>query len=486
MAGIGFELRGLSRQESITAVVAAAGHAAMIAAGPWLFTIFALAAISILAEDVVGLAALATFRVVVIYAFTISLVLAAPVMIVATRLVADRLWLKEPKRTRSLVLGAAVLTLALVGAVQAVFDLIFDPPWQVMLAFTAASLTVSQVWVAIGFAGAVRDYTGITLAFLAGLTISLLASLGAAVAGFGPPGMIAGFLIGLLVAELGIMNRVLHTFPTSDGTGVVTGVREILQGFRQYWHLALGSLFGTAGVWVDKWLFWISPAHETVEGGLAHAPIYDSAMFIASLSIIPALSSFLIRLETEFFERYQQYYAVIQGHGTLRQIEASRSRLAGYTLDNLTLITVLQAGIASVLMLTAPLIVDQLGLQFRQIAILRYGALGVVFQFILIASSALILYFDRRRIYLALQLFFFVSMASLTWLTIRLGEETYGVGFFLASLLTSALAFATVLSTLQRLNYLTFLGNNSSITPSAYYRRPVLRRWAEYVRNSAR
>ena len=49
MAGIGFELRKLSRQETLSSVVAAAGHAAVIAAGPWLFTIFALATITLLA-----------------------------------------------------------------------------------------------------------------------------------------------------------------------------------------------------------------------------------------------------------------------------------------------------------------------------------------------------------------------------------------------------------------------------------------------------
>ena len=68
-------------------------------------------------------------------------------------------------------------------------------------------------------------------------------------------------------------------------------------------------------------------------------------------------------------------------------------------LESLALITVTQTAVAAMLLLTAPAIVDILNLQFRQIAILRYGALGALFQFILIAASSVLLFFDRRRRY---------------------------------------------------------------------------------------
>ena len=74
MAGIGFQLRKLSRQDTLSSVVAAVGHAAVIAAGPWLFTIMSLAAITLSTERVAGLETLAAFRIVIIYAFAISLV----------------------------------------------------------------------------------------------------------------------------------------------------------------------------------------------------------------------------------------------------------------------------------------------------------------------------------------------------------------------------------------------------------------------------
>ncbi|MEZ5857338.1 MAG: exopolysaccharide Pel transporter PelG, partial [Hyphomicrobiaceae bacterium] len=186
MAGIGFQLKRLANRDTITSLVSAGGHAAVIAAGPWLFTILSLAGIGITTERLVGLDTLAEFRVLIIYAFAASLVLAAPVTIVATRLVADALWLKEPKRVGSLLLATLVLTLAAVGVGTVLLVAFFRPPPATALALVAGSTLVGLIWVVLSFCGAVRDYNGVTLSFLVGLLVSMAASIGSALLGGGP------------------------------------------------------------------------------------------------------------------------------------------------------------------------------------------------------------------------------------------------------------------------------------------------------------
>lgn len=477
MAGIGFELRRLSRQQSLTALVGALGHAAVIAAGPWLFTIVSLATITLFTEQVAGLATLATFRAVIIYAFAVSLVLTAPVTIVATRLVADALWLKKSERVRPLLFGAYVVSIAFVSAGVAVLAVYFRMPPALGSALLAASLTVALIWVALSFCGAVRDYRGVTIAFAVGLLTSVLFATAAAVRGLGATWIAWGFVSGLALTFLLLTMRVLETFPGRLDRPEL-GFEMILGGFGAYRHLALGALVGTAAVWIDKWIFWFSPIGETVKGGLVHAPLYDSAMFIASLVIIPALSVFVVQLETAFFERYQHYFSTISTHGTLRQIESARVRLASGTLEQLVLVTVMQVGICAILVLSAPLIVELLNLQFQQISILRYGALGAVFQFIFISSTSMLLFFDRRRLYLALQSLFLVLNAGFTLLSVYLGETYFGVGYFAACLAASLVAYFAADRTFERLNFLTFLGNNPSIleaTQAAGRRRRLSR-----------
>ncbi len=465
MAGIGFELRKLSRQETLSSVLRAGGHAAVIAAGPWLFTIASLAIISITVEKWVGVEVLGNFRAIIIYAFATSLVLTAPITIVATRLVADALWSKDLQHVRSLLFAAFVLALGAVGVGVTGLIGYFGLSTELALALASSTSMVALIWVALGFCGAVRDYMAVTRAFLLGLIVAVVGALAAVLAGLGAPGMIFGFSAGLTITFLGLTLRVLATFP-APAVDLSAGIASILAGLSAYRYLALGALAGTAGVWIDKWVFWFSPVGESVKGGLVHAPLYDSAMFIASLVIIPSLASFVARLETDFFERYQRYYGSIKQHGTIQQIEAARQDLASHTLDTLVLITIAQVGMCAVLIMTAPLLVGALNLQFRQIAILRYGALGAVFHFIFIAATSFLLFFDRRILYLALQCLFLTLNCGLAIVTVYLGEEYYGLGYFMACLISSMLAYILVTSTFTHLNFLTFIGNNPSIRAS--------------------
>lgn len=466
MAGIGFPLRQLSRQESLSAVIKASGHAAIIAAGPWLFTILSLATITAFAETIAGHGTLATFRAVVIYAFATSLVLTAPVTIVATRLLADHLWKRETEGVPSLLVAAFLLVLCVVAAGVATLVVYFEIPGRLSLALYGASSVVALIWVALAFCGAVRDYKGITRSFATGLVISISAATAAALAGLGATGMVWGFVTGLAFTFFGLTFRVLAAFPTPV-TQVLTAMPELIAGHWTYGFLALGALFGTAGVWVDKWVFWFSLEGQSVEGGLIHAPLYDSAMFIASLVIIPALAQFVMKLETEFFELYRAYFGTVQGHGTIDQIEAARRRLEGFSFESLSLITVSQFALAAVLALSAPAIVELLNLQFRQIAILRFGALGSVFLFVFIAATSLIVFFDLRRLYCLLQVLFFSLNFILTIVTVGAGEEYYGVGYFLAAFAAAAVALIAADRTIAQLNYLTFIANNPSVTEPA-------------------
>ena len=194
-------------------MVASAGHAAVIAAGPWLFTIFALAAITLATDQIAGLTVLSNFRAVVIYSFALSLVLAAPATIVATRLVGDTLWLKQPERVKPLLLGAYLSCLPLVSFGLLLLLALVRPPFEIGLVLSAGTLLVSLIWVALAFCGAIRDYKGVTLSFLFGLLVSLATTVTVAIQGFGAAGMAWGFLAGLTVTFFGLTSRVFVTFP---------------------------------------------------------------------------------------------------------------------------------------------------------------------------------------------------------------------------------------------------------------------------------
>jgi uncharacterized membrane protein len=232
---------------------------------------------------------------------------------------------------------------------------------------------------------------------------------------------------------------------------------------RRYWVIAFGALAANSAIWADKWMMWLSPIGETVEGGFVHAPLYDSAMFIACLVIIPSLSLFVVHLETDFFQFYQRYFSTIRRHGALRRIEEDRRALTEVTLSALFHIILIQVGLCAAVTLTAPLIAEALNLQFRQISILRFGTMGTLFQFIFLACSAVLLFLDRRWAFLVLQIVFLALTVVLTWISIQMGWRYHGLGFLAAALISSICAFVVMERSLANLNFLTFIGNNPSV-----------------------
>jgi uncharacterized membrane protein len=463
MAGIGFALRRLSRQDNLIGRAASIGHAAVVAAGPWIFTILSLGLITLATEQVAGLTTLETFRAAVIYAFCVSLVTTAPIVMVTTRLVADALYQRRFESIAGVYVGAlsaAAIPAAVVVAL--LYAGLLRLPLDLGVAAASCCLIVALIWVSLALAGTVRDYAGVTLAFVVGLLIAVLGAVAAAILDLKAVGLLWGFNTGLAITLFWLMSRVLVTFP-HDVPDPIAGLRDLVRAVRRYWVIALGALAANAAIWIDKFIMWLSPIGETVEGGFIHAPLYDSAMFVACLTIIPALSFFVVHLETDFFESYQRYYADVRQHATLRRIEDSRRNLTEVTLGALFHIIMIQVGLCAVVVLMAPVIVELLNLQFRQISILRFGTLSALFQFIFLACSAVLLFLDRRWSYLVLQVLFLVLNGALTWVTMKLGWRFHGLGFFIAALISSLAAFVWMERSLNNLNYLTFIGNNPSV-----------------------
>lgn len=460
MAGIGFELRKLVERDSLVAPVAALGHSAVVAAGPWIFTILALVMINSLAGAQADRESLAGFRVDVIYAFALSLVATAPVVMVATRLTADAVFLGEFERIRplfaaALALGATMTELLAVLTYVGLFGMAFEDALPGVICCTF----VGMIWVSLAFCGLVRDYGAVTASFLVGLLAAVIFTTGAIWQGLGTTGMVLSFCGGLALVFFALTGRVLATFPPTVQQPAESFL-ALIRGMRTSWDLALGALAAALAIWIDKWIMWASPIAERAQNGLPHAPAYDSAMFIAYLAIIPALALFVTTLETTFFTEYRMYYASIASHATLAHIRRNATELAHETLRSLTRIVVGQATLCAIVALAAPVIVTATGLQFQQIGILRLGAIGAAFQFVFLACSSLLLFFARDRQYLCLQLLFLLLQAALTSATIALGPEFYGLGYLVACLVCGLFSFFTLESTMQDLEFLTFVVGN--------------------------
>lgn len=458
MAGIGFEIRKLLRRDDLLGIAGGYTHSALTATGPWLLTIVTLMGIVLLGGQYLTTGELSEFRLIVIYNFAFSLVITGPIVIIATRYLADAIYSKDVEQAPSMMLGFLLLLLV-VDALAAVPFYLFYLAIDRTLATIAIVnfLVVASIWLISAFLSALKDYTAITRSFAAGAVVTLGSAAGLAWTA-SAAALMAAFTGGLTLVLFLLIARVLAEYPYPVVNPFVGGGY-----FRKYWDLALSGLVYNLGIWIDKWIMWFAPERDALPGGLVAYQDYDSAMFLAYLTIVPSLAAFVMSIETEFYERYLQFFKRIREHGTLETIEAAQRDIVESTLGGARTFIVLQGSICVATILVAPKIFSIFHVSFAQIGMFRIGVLGAFFHVLFLALSIVLSYFDRRKVALGLQLVFLASNAVFTLAAMKAGFSYYGYGYFLAAVTTFACAFIATARCLDRLPFQTFVLSNSSV-----------------------
>lgn len=459
MAGIGFELRKLLRRDDLMGIVQGYAHSALTATGPWLLTILMLSGLVFLGGSAITPDELAQFRLIIVYNFAFSLVCAGPPVMVATRFLADAIYTKKVDEAPSLLLGYLVVLLGATGFVVVPFyGVILDLDGTVAIVAVVNFFVINAIWLISTFLSALRDYASVTRAFAFGTALTLVAAaLGASTGS--AAAMLAGFSAGLALILFLLLARVYAEYPYP-----ITHPFRFGRFFGKFWQLALSGLVYNTAIWVDKWVMWFAPEREVLASGMISYPDYDSAMFLAYLSIVPSIAAFVLTVETDFFENHQRFYRRIQTHASYAAIEAAHQDIVASVLRGARTFIVLQGSICVATILTAPRLFTLLDVNFAQIGMFRIGVLGAFFQLLTLALSITLSYFDLRKPALLLQMLFLVTNGLFTYVSMNMGFSYYGFGYFLAALVSFTATFVVVAYYLGRLPYHTFVVSNTSVT----------------------
>ena len=459
MAGIGFELRRLSRQDNLMGTFQAYVYSALISAGPWIFTIIAIGGITLLAGQFTSREILNQFRRIIIYNFSFSLVISAPIFMVVTRYLADAIYRKDVRNTPGLLLGSLILLFAIEVPVVGWFYLWYSK-LEVFLAINAILnfLLVSAIWLISIFITALKNYKAVVRAFATGMLMAILAAaflpqkLGAA-------GIVMSVTLGLAIIVALLIARIFAEYPYPFQNPF-----HFVSYFKLYWPISLSGLVYNLAVWSDKWVMWFAPEADPISTRLVLYPNYDSAMFLAYLTIVPAMAMFVMGAETDFFEHYIKFYRDIQNGATFRQIQQNHQQIISSIVGKAREIVILQGSICLVVILLSSRIFDLIGINYLQIGIFRFGVLGALFQVLTLFLTILLSYFDNRQAVLFSHLIFLITNVCFTLITLQLGFKTYGYGFFLATVTTFLFTAVMTARYASQLIYHTFITSNTSVS----------------------
>ncbi len=457
MAGIGFELRKILRDDSYFSLLRAYGYAGLIASAPWIMSIAGVLFVGILSAHAAHQQlAVSAFQVSVTYLIAFSLMLTGLGQLLYTRVIADLLFAGERTAVVSTLMFMLLVTTLVSAVFAAVAELLFFRHMGrgYTLLMEAGFIELSNVWILTIMATSIKNYKGLSLSYL--LAYGSIVMLGIYLTRYGIDGDLAAFDAGQAILLIMLAALVIAQYP-----GEVNWPAAAFS-VRPAWMLVPVGLFFNMGVWADKLLFWWDPqTGGRVLGPLRASPLYDGPIFLSYLLIIPGLAVFLMRLETDFVEAYDRFYRAIREGGVYAEIAAAKNGMVQAARRGFLEIAKVQGTVVLVSVAFGRQLLWLLGYKMGYTHIFDFDVVGVSLQLLFMSILNVYFYLDRQLRSLLLVSIFLAGNVILTAVTLWIGPFAYGAGFMASLLIADAAGLALLDRDFADLEYVTFMGARS-------------------------
>ena len=452
MAGIGFQLRRLTAQKHYTGFLRAYASAAIISAGPWIISIMSLMLLTYLLHGVLPADQIRLFTSSTTHVYAFALVLAGPIQLVLTRYTSDCFSAKRRDAVFPSFVGAAFIT-SLVALALGVWFFMMEVPAPPFYQISAVALLVhvSCIFIASTYLSALREYNRIVLAFAIGYGLGVVCAYYLAVR-YGATGAMLGFLLGHFLLFALLAWSVFREFGAGQGRSF-----EFLGAFFRFPELMLCGLCYNLAIWIDKFLFWwFSQSNIQIAGALHAAPDYDLAIYLSLLSIAPGMAVFFLQVETEFAERYHEFFDAIQEARPMREITAAKFAIVRSLRTGFERLLKVQGLTTGILVISADQLAAWFHIGYVQTGIFRITLFGTLLLVVFLSMLTVLFYFDDRRGALLCSSVFLLANAGLRIVTLQQNEAWYGFGFVLATGAALFIAATRVNHRIDDLEYTTF------------------------------
>lgn len=458
MAGIGFVLKRLFIKDTFIDRTKAFVYSSVVAAGPWIAAVATVNIILLLSRHyLVAPGERLLFMGTIVYSFIFSQIITAPWQLLVTRYISDKLFSKEYDYIKPSFIGLSKITFFFVATIAIAFY--YHKPLPLYYEYMAGALFIvlALIWIITVFLNAAKNYTIVAKAFIFGgvLSIFLVVLFSIYPLPFNEfrsaGNILLAYLVGMLITYIILLYSFFNTFYFGNKLEY-----DFLRYLNKVPSLFFTGLFYTMGLWVDNILIWHTPMGALIHETYRYAPLYDQAIFLAYLTIIPTMVLFLVHIETEFYDKYKKYYKTVSEKSTYDEIIAARDemrdliyRQIAYLLENQVLFTF------TIIVLSDKIFV-YLGLPILVESIFRITALGALSNGIMLVVLLMLLYFEAWEEALLVAISFFILNLGFTYYFIPQGTELLGVGFFIAATATLVFALILLFFHLKKITYFTF------------------------------
>lgn len=458
MSSINTTIEWMTRQRSMSTIVTAYVYAALLVAGPWIFTMLGIVGLSS-----TGCSAVCDervlFRSIVIYNSLFALVVTSPLAFFSGRYISDKLYVGQMQSaffafTVSLTLFC-VIVLATVVPFYLLMATLGGPA---RFAAIQNAFLIGTSWLLIPFLGVIKAHRAMLIAFGSNAFLMI-------VLGFALSDPSATMLLGIFNASFAITDVILiGTLVWRFGTHIKSDW-SLLTFPPEKWELPMAGLAYAVGIWADKVVMWYGAPSGGLEaaGVLRTVPSYDTAMFWAQLASIPVIAVAFVHVETRLSRLFGRFYGRLDRQASLRELTGVMQDLRTCVISSVVMLFVALAIVATMAILISFVFMSELGLRPTYMSILRIALWAMAFHTSSMFCFIFLLYFDLRRPALLVTAIYAVLNPILTMLILPLGQAFYGYGSMIAAAACFLLAFTVLLRELPWLHYHAFITNNTSL-----------------------
>ncbi|MDR3588267.1 MAG: exopolysaccharide Pel transporter PelG [Negativicutes bacterium] len=454
MAGIGFELKKLFLDKSTIGYLRAYSYTAIVTTGPFvLMTSMVLIIQLMLYIFDTPYYDNQLFIASVVYPFIFSQVFSSSFAMLITRYIADKLYSRQFEDVLPSLFGVLALALA-VAAVPAVLFFWNKPlSIEMKLATFVLYMELIVIWIEGVFLTALKDYKKIIQSYARGALIAVFLALAVLITRKTETilGVLLAMDIGVCFIATMLMVNIKRFFRQTSWRQYL-----FLPYLENHFSLFMTSLFYTVSLYVPNIMIWTGPLAVLVADTYVYAPVYDVATFYAFVSILPIMIVFVTFTELHFYNKYATYFQLITEKGNFKEIEDARADLLHVLWSELRNLIEFQLIFTIIFLALGNFLLPKIGLTYASLNMYNLLVLGAYCIGILQVIVTVLLYVEDRRGSVGITFLFLATNIAFNYVSLQLGENTYGFGFFLAAFISLAVALWRLRYFAKRIDYFVF------------------------------
>ena len=134
-----------------------------------------------------------------------------------------------------------------------------------------------------------------------------------------------------------------------------------------------------------------------VAGILHAAPVYDQVVYLSFLTLTPGMAVFLLKFETDFAAKHDEYVQLVLRKGTFRQIGEVKNNLVSALQSGLIQLIKIQGSFSVVLIIFADKFLQHFGLGAVQTGVFQIATSGVFLLVIFLSLLTVFFYLGKLQ-----------------------------------------------------------------------------------------